>query len=109
MDRGKTIEKLRSEASGTTRTSPRGDVARLLGLSLTARVVLAEREMAVDSILGIRPGTIIEFDVPFDSELLLYAGNRVVGRGQAVKVGEKFGLRVTRIDTVSSRIHSLGS
>lgn len=109
MNNVKTIERPHSETSGTTRTSTRADVTRLLGLSLTARVVLAEREMPVDSILSIRPGTIIEFDVPFDSELLLYAGNRVVGRGQAVKVGEKFGLRVTKINTVQSRIHSLGS
>ena len=73
-----------------------GDVKRLLDLSLTVRVVLAERLLAVDSVLGIRPGTIIEFDVPFDAELLLYAGNCTVGYGQAVKVGEKFGLREGR-------------
>lgn len=83
------------------------DVSRLLGLALDIRVVLAEREMPLNSILAIRPGTIIEFDVPFDAELLLYAGDRRIGVGQAVKVGEKFGLRVSRIGTVSERIQAL--
>lgn len=86
----------------------KADVSRLLGLSISLRVVLAGREMPVDSVLAIRPGTIIEFDVPFDAELVLYAGDRPIGVGQAVKVGEKFGLRVSNIDTVRHRIESLG-
>lgn len=96
------------DSSSQAPSETRGDVARILGLSLIIRVILAEREMAIDSILTMRPGTIIEFDVPFNSELLLYAGNRAIGRGQAVKVGEKFGLRTTRIDTVRERIESFG-
>lgn len=83
------------------------DVSRLLGLALDIRVVLAEREMPLNSVLAIRPGTIIEFDVPFDAELLLYAGDRRIGVGQAVKVGEKFGLRVSHIGTVRERIQAL--
>ena len=88
------------------RTKP--DVSRLLGLQLDMRVVLAEREMPLDSVLAIRPGTIIEFDVPFDAERVLYAGDRPIGVGQAVKVGENFGLRVSRIGTVKERIQALG-
>lgn len=93
------------------RDGPRGkaDVSRLLGLAMEIRVVLAERKMPLASILDIHPGTIIEFEVPFDSELVLYAGDRPIGVGQAVKVGENFGLRVTHIGTVSERIQALGS
>ncbi len=86
----------------------KADVSRLLGVALDIRVVLAERKMPLDSVLSIRPGTIIEFEVPFDAELLLYAGDRPIGVGQAVKVGENFGLRVTHIGTVSERIQALG-
>lgn len=87
----------------------KADVSRLLGLALEMRVVLAERKMPVDSVLAIHPGTIIEFEVPFDAELVLYAGDRPIAVGQAVKVGENFGLRVTNIGTVSERIQALGS
>ena len=89
---------------------PRGKaaVSRLLGLRMHIRVVLAERKMPLASVLNIRPGTIIEFDVAFDAELLLYAGDRRIGIGQAVKVGENFGLRVSHINTVSERIQAIG-
>lgn len=89
---------------------PRGkaEVSRVLGLAMSIRVVLAQRKMPLDSVLTIRPGTIIEFDVPFDADLLLYAGDRPIGVGQAVKVGENFGLRVSRIGSVRERIDALG-
>ena len=64
--------------------------------------------MSVESILAVTVGSILEFDVPVDSELTLYVGNRQIGRGQAVKTGENFGVQVTRIDPVSIRIDALG-
>ena len=85
------------------------EVSRILKLSVPVIVVLAEREMTVESILQITVGTIIEFDVPFDAEFPLRVSNQTIGRGQAVKVGENFGLRVTRIDSVSHRIDALGN
>ncbi len=90
---------------------PRGkaDVSRLLGLAMEIRVILAARKMPLESVLAIHPGTIIEFEVPFDAELVLYAGDRPIAVGQAVKVGENFGLRITHIGTVSERIQALGS
>ena len=75
---------------------------------MAVRVVLAERLMPVESLLAMRSGTIIEFDVPFDAELILCVGNRPIGVGQAVKVGENFGLRVSRIGSVEDRIQALG-
>ena len=64
--------------------------------------------MSVESIVGITIGSIVEFDVPVDQELTLYVANRAVGRGQAVKTGEQFGLRVTAIDPVANRIGAMG-
>lgn len=79
--------------SGGESTSPRRDQA-LLNIPLTLTVVLAERRMSVSSALEVTSGTIIEFEKVFDEMLDLYAGNRLIARGQAVKVGENFGLRI---------------
>ena len=84
------------------------DIQRILGLAVPVTVSLAERLMSIQSILEIRVGTIVEFDVPFDAELTLYAGNRSIAKGHAVKDGENFGLRITRIETVEERIEALG-
>ena len=84
------------------------DIQRILGLSVPVTVVLAERDMRIESVLDITVGTIIEFDVAFDAELTLQVGNRRIGTGQGVKVGENFGLRISAVGTVQERIDALG-
>jgi len=93
--------------SPTTQSAP-ADVGRVLGLRVPVSVVLAERQMGLKSILEITTGTIIEFDVPFDAELVLCVADRRIGRGKALKVGENFGLCITKIETVQDRIDALG-
>ncbi len=84
------------------------DVERILGLPVPVIVTLAERDMAVELIIKIRVGTIIEFDVAFDCELTLHVANQSIGCGQGVKIGENFGLRIAHIGTVEERIKALG-
>lgn len=102
-----------SATAATSMISPaprgKGDIGRILGLSVPVGVTLAQRAMTIESILEITVGTIIEFDLAFDAELTLQVGDRTIGRGQAVKVGENFGLRITHIDSVPQRIGALGS
>ena len=50
----------------------------------------------------------IEFDKKFDAELELVVSDRQIGLGHAVKVGENFGLRITRIGTIYDTIRALG-
>jgi flagellar motor switch protein FliN/FliY len=103
-------------ASPDTRPTPNApspkkrdpNIARILELGVPVSVILAERPMPVETILLITVGTILEFDVPFGSDLSLVVGNRTLGRGQAVKIGEHFGLRITEIDSVRHRIEAMG-
>ncbi|MEK6799831.1 MAG: FliM/FliN family flagellar motor C-terminal domain-containing protein [Planctomycetota bacterium] len=85
-----------------------GDIARILSIAVPVSVTLAQQKMTIDSILGITVGSIIEFEVPSEAELTLCVGSSPVGMGQAVKVGEKFGLRVNRIGNIQQRIEAMG-
>jgi flagellar motor switch protein FliN/FliY len=84
------------------------DVSRILGLEVKVAVVLAERLITIESILDMTAGTIIEFEVPFDADLHLKVGNRTIGHGQTVKIGENFGLRLTDVADVPKRVDALG-
>ena len=84
------------------------EVARILGLSVPVTATVAEQDMTIESLLGISVGTIMEFDVPVDAELILYVANHPVGKGRTVKTGENFGLRITQIDNVERRIGAMG-
>jgi len=90
------------------RPPARPDTSRILGMTVPVSAVLAERDMAVEAILEITVGTIIEFEKQFDQELDLHVANRRIGAGYAVKVGENFGLRISRIEPVENRINALG-
>ena len=92
--------------AGSVRRKP--EVQRILGLSVPVAVVLAQRDMPIESILEMNVGTIIEFEAPFDSELALTVADRRIGDGQAVKVGENFGLKISRVGSVHDRIDAMG-
>ena len=51
----------------------------------------------------------MEFDRGVNEELDLMVNNRKIGTGQAVKIGEHFGLRVAFIGDAKQRIASLRS
>lgn len=72
------------------------------------RVILAESLIPVHSVLAWRVGSIIEFNRRCDERLLLCIGKCPIARGTAVKVGEKFGLQITAVNSVAQRIDALG-
>jgi len=76
---------------------------RLFKLKVVVRVRLAERRMSVGDILQLANGAILEFDTPVHSELKLLVNNKCVGTGEAVKVGENFGLRVRHVGETMAR------
>jgi flagellar motor switch protein FliN/FliY len=87
---------------------PPAEVQRILAISVPLAVMLAERYMPIESILEVTAGTIVEFDVPFDSDLTLEVAGRPIAQGQAVKIGENFGIRISRIGSIKQRIDALG-
>lgn len=93
---------------GLSAASARDDLQRILQVSVPVMVKLASQEMPVKKVLQFKPGSIIEFDQAFDSDLELIVANRLIGLGQAVKVGENFGLRINKIGNIANTIEALG-
>jgi flagellar motor switch protein FliN/FliY len=84
------------------------DLARIFRMRVPVIVTLAERDATVASVLSLNSGSIIEFDVRADSEFRLMIANKCIGCGQAVKAGEHFGLRLTRVGDLGRRIRAMG-
>ena len=89
------------------RTVP-AKVGRILRMRVPVIVKLAECDMPISAVLKLTGGAILEFEQSADAELSLLVNNRTIGTGQAVKVGENFGLRVTEIHSVEDTIKALG-
>ena len=67
----------------------------LLRIKVPVVVTLASTRQPVSRVLDLAPGTILHFTKPCDEPLTLSVGNCEVAVGDTVKVGEKFGLRIT--------------
>jgi flagellar motor switch protein FliN/FliY len=87
---------------------PDAEVQRILHLRVPVIVQLATRRMPIGAVRDLSAGAIVEFDKPVDDALDLLANNRLIGRGRCVKVGENFGLQITRICDPAERVRSLG-
>lgn len=69
----------------------------LLKIRVPVVVTLARKTQPLGRVLELGPGSIIQFDKSYEEVLDLDVGGRPVATGQAVKVGEKFGLRINSI------------
>ncbi|MBL9082214.1 MAG: FliM/FliN family flagellar motor switch protein [Planctomycetales bacterium] len=80
----------------------------LLRIQVPVMVTLASKKHQVSTILEIGPGTILQFKKSCDQLLELEVNGHAIGVGEAVKVGDKFGLRVTSLTLPGERFESLG-
>lgn len=73
------------------------DFKTILKLSVPMTVELGHRRLPLSEVLSLAPGALVELPQRADDPLVLHAANRPIGTGSAVKVGERFGLRVAKI------------
>src|SRR5881392_740443 len=96
---------LRAPASADVSTN---ELERILHMQVPIIVKLAERKLTLAEVMRLGPGAIIEFMKSSDEPLELLINNKTIGVGDAVKVGENFGLKINQIGDVKEVIRSLG-
>jgi flagellar motor switch/type III secretory pathway protein FliN len=67
----------------------------LLRIKVPVVVTLAEKRQPLRRIVELGAGSIIQFEKSCDEMLEMSVGGHRVASGEAVKVGDKFGLRIT--------------
>lgn len=66
----------------------------LLRVRVPVQVLLAGKKQEVREIMALGPGSILTFDRPCDAPLAVQIGEQTIAEGEAVKVGEKFGVKI---------------
>ncbi|MEM6751202.1 MAG: FliM/FliN family flagellar motor switch protein, partial [Planctomycetota bacterium] len=64
------------------------DPRMILSLDVPLIVEIGRRGMAMEDVLALQPGAILELDKNADDRLEVLINNKVIGQGEAVKVGE---------------------
>ncbi len=106
-----TTENSVPEPQPTPNEQPTGDKGKLeflFDVPLKVSVEVGRSKMMVKDLLQMREGYVIELDKMAGEPLDLYVNQRLIARGEAVLVNEKFGLRLTEVVSPSERIQKLG-
>lgn len=67
----------------------------LLKIKVPVTVTLASERQPLSRIIELGPGTIIQFEKSCEEQLELEVNGERVAVGEAVKVGDKFGIRIS--------------
>jgi len=70
----------------------------LLKVKVPVHVVLASRKEKIGEVLDLAPGTIIKFEKSCEEMLHMFVGDQMIAEGEAIKIGDKFGFRISSIE-----------
>ena len=79
----------------------------ILDIPLKVTVELGRTKMVVNELLNLGQGSVIELSKLAGEPLEVLVNNKLVARGEAVVVNEKFGVRLTDIISQTERVEQL--
>lgn len=79
----------------------------LLDVPLEVTVQLGRTRMTINELLSLGPGSVVELDKVAGEPLDIIINDRLVARGEAVVINDKFGVRITDIVSKAERIARL--
>lgn len=83
---------------------PVDPLARLRKLPVQVSVRLAEKKITVSQLLTVTSGSLLTFNRSCEDLLDLYVNNAIYCRGEAVKIGENFGLKINQVGAAQETV-----
>lgn len=80
----------------------------LYDVPLQISVEVGRSKILLKDLLKMGEGYVIELDKLAGDPLDLYVNSRLIAKGEAVMVGDKFGIRLTDVVSPSDRVEQLG-
>jgi flagellar motor switch protein FliN/FliY len=97
-----------NQAQPTPASSENKELGFLLDIPLQVSVEIGRSRILIKDLLQMQEGSIIELDKLSGEPLDLYVNSRLIARGEAVLVKDKYGIRLTDVVSPSERIENLG-
>jgi flagellar motor switch protein FliN/FliY len=83
------------------------DLSYLLDIPLQVAVELGRARMSIENLLKLNQGSVVELDHIVGEPLDIYVNNKLVARGEAVVMKEKFGVRIVDVVSPQHRVENL--
>ena len=76
---------------------PAGDLARVMDVKVEVTVELGRRRMSIAEVLNLSPNAVLEFFKKAEDPLDVRVNGRLVARGEAVIMGDRYGVRIVEV------------
>lgn len=113
-DKNNLANLLEAEVSGTAKKSTVTEIKKndrnldlILDIPLKVTVELGRTRMLVSELLNLGQGSVIELAKLAGESMEVLVNDKLVARGEAVVVNEKFGVRLTDIISPAERVEQL--
>ncbi|MBI1911752.1 MAG: flagellar motor switch protein FliN [Deltaproteobacteria bacterium] len=93
---------LRAESSGSV-----GNLDMILDIPVTIAVEIGRSKMIVKDLLQLGQGSVVELEKLAGEPMEILVNGRLIARGEAVVINEKFGVKLTDIVSPTERINKL--
>lgn len=103
---GAAADKVADKMAGIPDTSHR-NLTLIMDIPLRVAVELGRTKMVVNDLLNLGQGSVIELNKLAGEPMEVLVNDKLVARGEAVVVNEKFGVRLTDIISPSERVEQL--
>lgn len=104
-------EKVAAEAAAPAPTEADAtkdrNLALILDIPLRVTVELGRTKMPVNELLNLGQGSVIELNKLAGEPMEVFVNDKLIARGEAVVVNEKFGVRLTDIISTKERVEQL--
>lgn len=101
---------VRPASFGNVKNESSGQIANMdmiLDIPLSVSVELGRTKMMVKDLLQLGQGTVVELEKLAGEPMEILVNGRLIARGEAVVVNEKFGVKLTDIVSPTERINRL--
>lgn len=107
-----TAELLREDSGPDRRRNGQEQATRdlefLFDVPLQVSVEVGRAKILLKDLLQMGEGYVVELDKLAGDPLDLYVNSRLIARGEAVRVGDKFGIKLIEVVSQSDRLEKLG-
>ena len=102
------VQAVENETVKASESKPRSNnLDLILDIPLKVSVELGRARMLVSDLLNLGQGSVIELNKLAGESMEVLVNDRLVAKGEAVVVNEKFGIRLTEIISQSERVEQL--
>lgn len=103
-----TFRDMSEEANAPRVDSGRRELDFILDIPLDVSAELGRTRLLINELLQLGQGSVVELDKLAGEPLEVYVNGKLVARGEAVVINEKFGVRLTDIISPIERVKQLG-